>query len=86
MPGHHSQCVCMVLPRAAVRTQMPGCHSLSALSAANIQKKSVTSNRSNGLFSFFIDFLIYHCIFNVNMQFMNATEIIYLIKKRDSNT
>nr|DAJ70787.1 MAG TPA: hypothetical protein [Caudoviricetes sp.]DAU40727.1 MAG TPA: hypothetical protein [Caudoviricetes sp.] len=41
MPGHHSQCVCMVLPRAAVRTQMPGHLSLSALSAANISIISI---------------------------------------------
>nr|DAF08525.1 MAG TPA: hypothetical protein [Caudoviricetes sp.] len=36
MPGHHSQCANIVTPRAAVRTQMPGCHSFSALSVANI--------------------------------------------------
>ena len=34
----------------------------------------------------FSRFLCYHCIFNVTMQFVNATEIIYLVKERESNT
>lgn len=34
----------------------------------------------------FSRFFCYHCIFNVTMQFVNATEIIYLVKERESNT